>query len=299
MDYSRIQQANGPLEHEIAPSPRSIPRTLHGHVQENLRIQPAAANNQFEGVLVNIPPPASGVVAMQGYPQDPLYIDEAHYDISVGHYPRPQPGGLLPQDPAISYVYHNALAGVAQDIQMQPQAIQVQVAPEFRGNNDFGSVPQHLAPGPAPAQFPDPWAHHAPVRDYPQAPVDSADHLGRLARRYIDHPDSQVMQVDRVVRMELGHARRFKVPLSTMLHFLPSTGPVIALDPGLVEGRVLPQGCAVVVIYETALSQRRVTDNVRYASHGVIPPAVPNPYSSGTSVRCILLHQTWNASPPY
>jgi hypothetical protein len=36
---------------------------------------------------------------------------------------------LLPQDPAVPYVYHDALAGIAQDIQMQPQAIQVQVAP--------------------------------------------------------------------------------------------------------------------------------------------------------------------------
>jgi hypothetical protein len=38
MEFSRIQQANEPLEHDIAPSPRPIPRTLHDHVQENLRV---------------------------------------------------------------------------------------------------------------------------------------------------------------------------------------------------------------------------------------------------------------------
>ncbi|KAH9970318.1 hypothetical protein BGW80DRAFT_1331978 [Lactifluus volemus] len=135
---------------------------------------------------------------MQGYPQDPLYIDETHYDISV--------------DPAVPYVYHDA--GVAQNGQVQLQAIQVQVAPEIQGNNDFGSVPQHLAPGPPRAEFPDPWAHHTPVHDYPQAPVDSADNLGHLARHYIDHPDSQVTQVDRVVHMEPGHTRRFKVVIT-------------------------------------------------------------------------------------
>ncbi|KAH9970323.1 hypothetical protein BGW80DRAFT_1562296 [Lactifluus volemus] len=205
MAYSRIRQADELLEHKIAPSPRPIPRTLHDHIQENpTRIQPAAVNNQFEGVLVNIPPPASGVVAMQGYSQDPLYIDEAHYDMSVGYYHRPQPGG-----PTVPYVYHDA--GVAQDIQVQLQAIQAQVAPDIQVNNDFGSVPQHLAPGPPRAEFPDPWAHHIPIRDYLQAPVDLADNLGHLARCYIDHPDSQVTQVDRVVRMEPGHTRRFMV----------------------------------------------------------------------------------------
>ncbi|KAH9970320.1 hypothetical protein BGW80DRAFT_1447075 [Lactifluus volemus] len=207
MDYSRVRQANELLEHEIAPSPRPILRTLHDHIQENPRIQPAAVNHQFEGVLVNIPPPASGVVAMQGYPQDPLYIDEAHYDISVGYYHRPQP-----DDPTVPYVYHDA--GTAQEIQVQPQAIQFQVAPDIQGNNDVGSVPQNLAPGPGRAEFPDPWAHRTPVRDYPQAPVDSADNLGHLARYYMDHPDSQVTQVDNVVRMEPGHSRRFKVVIT-------------------------------------------------------------------------------------
>jgi hypothetical protein len=41
MSYSRIQQVNEPLEHDIAPSPQathSIPRTLHDHVQENFRV---------------------------------------------------------------------------------------------------------------------------------------------------------------------------------------------------------------------------------------------------------------------
>jgi hypothetical protein len=85
---------------------------------------------------------------------------------------------------------------------------------ELQGNNDFGSVPQYLVPDPARAEFLDPWVRHTPVRDYPQAPVDSADNLGHLARRYMDHPDSQVTQVDRVVRMELGHTRRFKVVIT-------------------------------------------------------------------------------------
>jgi hypothetical protein len=39
MAYARVQQANEPLDHDIAPSPpRPIPRTLHDHVQENLRV---------------------------------------------------------------------------------------------------------------------------------------------------------------------------------------------------------------------------------------------------------------------
>ncbi|KAH9970311.1 hypothetical protein BGW80DRAFT_1562290 [Lactifluus volemus] len=188
MAYSQIRQANGPLEDELAPSPhRSIPRTgtLHDHVQESLRY--AVINNQFEGPLANIPSPVVEIVAMQGYPQDPLYIDEAHYDMSVPvgyYYHHPQPG-----DPTVSYVYNDA--GVARDIPVQQQAIQVQVSPEIQGNNDFGSVPQHLAPGPPRAEFSDLWTHHAPVRDYPQ-----------------------VVQVDRVVRMEPGHARRFKVVIT-------------------------------------------------------------------------------------
>ncbi|KAH9970316.1 hypothetical protein BGW80DRAFT_1461429 [Lactifluus volemus] len=206
MAYSWIQQANEPLEHEIAPSPRSIPHILHDHVQDNLWIQSAAFNNQFEDVLLNIPPPVGENIAVQGSPQDRLYIDVARYDMSVGHYHHPQP------DPTAPYVYHDA--GIAQDIPVKPQAIQVQVAPDIQVNNDFGSVPRHLAPGPPRAEFPDPWAHHAPVRDYPQAPVHSADNLGHLARRYMDHPDSQVTQVDRMVRMEPGHARRFKVVIT-------------------------------------------------------------------------------------
>jgi hypothetical protein len=85
---------------------------------------------------------------------------------------------------------------------------------DIQGNNDFGPVPQHFAPGPARVEFPDAWAHYAPVRDYPQVQVDLADNLGRLARGYMDHPDSQVTQVDRVVRMEPGQARRFKVVIT-------------------------------------------------------------------------------------
>jgi hypothetical protein len=97
---------------------------------------------------------------------------------------------------------------------LKPTCSQRTLLQDIQGNNDFGSVPQHLAPGPARAEFPDPWAHHTPVHDYPQAPVDSADNLGHLARHYIDHPDSQVTQVDRVVHMEPGHTRRFKVVIT-------------------------------------------------------------------------------------
>ncbi|KAH9956829.1 hypothetical protein BGW80DRAFT_1257518 [Lactifluus volemus] len=134
MEYSQIQQANEPLEHDIAPNPRPIPRTvtLHDRVQENLR----------------------------GYPQDPHYIDVVHDDsdmpVQVGYYHRPQPGY-----PEVPYVYHDA--GVAQGIPVQPQAIQVQVGPhllqEIQGHNhfQFDYGPQLLVPGPARAELPDPW----------------------------------------------------------------------------------------------------------------------------------------------
>jgi hypothetical protein len=95
MAYSQIQQANEPLEHEIAPSPHSIPLTFYDYVQENLRvsvhqshpdtlliasviylyhrllyIQSAVDNNnrQPEDPLANIPPPVGENVAMQGRP---------------------------------------------------------------------------------------------------------------------------------------------------------------------------------------------------------------------------------------
>ncbi|KAH9958179.1 hypothetical protein BGW80DRAFT_1465457 [Lactifluus volemus] len=199
MEYSQIQQANEPLEHDIAPNPRPIPRTvtLHDRVQENLRVQPAAGNNQFAGPLANIPPPlvVGENVAMQGYPQDPHYIDVVHDDsdmpVQVGYYHRPQPGY-----PEVPYVYHDA--GVAQGIPVQPQAIQVQVGPEIQGHNhfQFDYGPQLLVPGPARAELPDPWAHNAPVRDYPPA-----ENLGSLARRYLDHPNSEVTQV--VITLEM------------------------------------------------------------------------------------------------
>jgi hypothetical protein len=98
---------------------------------------------------------------------------------------------------------------------LKPICPQCPLLQEIQGNNDFGSVPQHLAPGSAQAEFPDPWAHRAPIRDYPQA--DSADNFGRLARHYMDHPDSQVTQVDRVVRMVPGHARRLEVVITLEL----------------------------------------------------------------------------------
>ncbi|KAH9958178.1 hypothetical protein BGW80DRAFT_1465456 [Lactifluus volemus] len=105
---------------EITPSARSIPRTLHDHVQENLRIQPAAGNNQFGDPLVNM---LGENVAMQGYPQDPHYIDVVHDDSDM-----PVQVGYHNQDFAVPYVYRDA--GVAQDIPVQPQAIQFQVAPD-------------------------------------------------------------------------------------------------------------------------------------------------------------------------
>jgi hypothetical protein len=123
MAYSQIQQANEPLEHDIALSPRSIPHTLHDHVQENVRvsarqshpdslliasaisrcrpllsryIQSAAGNNHRhpEGRLENIRPPVGENVALQERPQDPHYIDVVHYDmqVPVGYHYRPQLG---------------------------------------------------------------------------------------------------------------------------------------------------------------------------------------------------------------
>ena len=118
-------------------------------------------------------------------------------------------------------MYHDA--GVAQGVPVQPQAIQVQAAvcsifffipmypqhllQEFQGHNHFrvDYVPQLLIPGPARAELPDPWAYNAPVLDYPPA-----DNLRRLARRYLDHPDSQVD----MVRMEQGPAGQFKVVIT-------------------------------------------------------------------------------------
>ncbi|KAH9968315.1 hypothetical protein BGW80DRAFT_1339041 [Lactifluus volemus] len=142
---------------------------------------------------------------MQGHPQDPYYIDEVHHDmpVPVGYYHHPQ--GPQPVDPAVPYVYHDAR--VAQDILVQPQAIQFRVAPEIQGYNHF-QVDQALqlpVPGPAGAELPDPWVYNAPVRDYPPP-----DNLRRLARRYLDYPDSQVD----MVCIEPGHAGRFKVVIT-------------------------------------------------------------------------------------
>jgi hypothetical protein len=121
-------------------------------------------------------------------------------------------------------MYHDA--GVPQHIPVQPQVIEAQVAPvrfhllffkpiypqhlllqEIQGDNHFhvDYAPQLLVPGPARAEHPDPWAYNAPVHDYPPA-----DDLRRLARRYLDHPNSQVD----MVRMEPGHAGRFKVVIT-------------------------------------------------------------------------------------
>jgi hypothetical protein len=49
----------------------------------------------------------------------------------------------------------------------------------------------------------------APVRGYP-----TGENLGHLARRYLDHPNSEVTQVDGIVCMEMGHAHRFKVVIT-------------------------------------------------------------------------------------
>jgi hypothetical protein len=121
MAYSRTQQASEPLEHDIAPSPRTIPHTLHDHVQENRRvsahqshpdslliasaisrrchllcIQFSAGNNNWqpEGPFANMPPPVGEHVVMQERPQDPHYIDVVPYDrqMPVGYYDHPQPG---------------------------------------------------------------------------------------------------------------------------------------------------------------------------------------------------------------
>jgi hypothetical protein len=104
---------------------------------------------------------------------------------------------------------------VYQDIPVQPQA-QVQVGPvlqELQGHDhlqiDYAQAPQLLVPDPARAELPDPWAHNAPVPDY-----TPADNLGHLARRYLDHPNSEVMQVDSIVRIEPGYAHRFKVVIT-------------------------------------------------------------------------------------
>jgi hypothetical protein len=78
---------------------------------------------------------------------------------------------------------------------------------EIPGHNYFQAdyALQLLVPGPAGAELPDPRAYNAPVLDY-----QLADNLRRLARRYLDHPNSQVD----MVRMEPGHAGRFKVVIT-------------------------------------------------------------------------------------
>jgi hypothetical protein len=87
---------------------------------------------------------------------------------------------------------------------MYPQHLLLQ---EIQGHNHFqvDYAPQLPVPGPTRAELTDPWAYNAPVRDYPPP-----DNLRRLARRYLDHPDSQVD----MVRMEPGHAGRFKVVIT-------------------------------------------------------------------------------------
>jgi hypothetical protein len=84
----------------------------------------------------------------------------------------------------------------------EPICLQHPLRQEMQGNNDFGYALQHLAPGPTRAEFPNPLAHRAPVRD--------TDNLRCLARRYLDHPGSQVD----MVRIESGDAGQFKVVIT-------------------------------------------------------------------------------------
>jgi hypothetical protein len=87
-----------------------------------------------------------------------------------------------------------------------PQYLLQEIQGHRENNFQFDYGAQLLVPGPARAEA---WAHNAPVRDYPPA-----ENLGRLARRYLDHPNSEVTQVDSIVRIEPGHAHRYKVVIT-------------------------------------------------------------------------------------
>ena len=69
----------------------------------------------------------------------------------------------------------------------------------------LGYAAQHVAPGPAQADYPDPWVEHVPAPDQL-----AAENLRRLANRFLRHPDTQI----EAVRMEPGPAGRFKVMIS-------------------------------------------------------------------------------------
>lgn len=70
---------------------------------------------------------------------------------------------------------------------------------EIREYDRLGYAPQHVAQGPAQAAFHPPFVHRGPTL--------REDNLRRLARRFLDHPDSRV----NTVWMEPGEAGRFEV----------------------------------------------------------------------------------------
>jgi len=80
---------------------------------------------------------------------------------------------------------------------------QLELSPqENQGNVSFGYVPQGIVLGPTQAALPDPSAHRTPTLGQP-----AAENFQRLANRYVNHPDSQVV----MVRMEPGSAGRYQV----------------------------------------------------------------------------------------
>ena len=83
---------------------------------------------------------------------------------------------------------------VYSQLELSPQANQ--------GNVSVGYVPQDIVPGPTQAALPDLSAHRTPTLGQP-----AAESFRRLANRYVNHPDSQVV----MVRMEPGSAGRYKV----------------------------------------------------------------------------------------
>jgi hypothetical protein len=75
--------------------------------------------------------------------------------------------------------------------------------------NPFDYVPQHVAQGPVYGAFPHPFVHRVPIPNQ-----GGAEHLRRLAIRYLYHPDAQVG----IVSMEAGAAGRYKVVIVLESH---------------------------------------------------------------------------------
>jgi len=175
------------------PFLHSIPHQSHNHALQDPWVPSSPANDQPDGNREDIPPPVSDDTG-PGIVQDPRHVDVAYQGVVDYH---PQPLVLNP-----AYIFPDA--GLAQGIPAQAQ-------PNTPVNleRNPGYVPQHNAPGPVQATFPDPFARHIPTRN--QA---GAENLRRLAIHFLQHPDAQVSMVS----MEAGAAGRCKVVIILESH---------------------------------------------------------------------------------